>query len=95
MKNITIALDEEVIKAGRAYAQKHNISLNGLIRTLLEQTVMPTSKDWLGECFKLMDQAQVHSRGGQWKREDIYRVCGRGIRGVKVRSPFTWQRQNP
>lgn len=74
MKNITIALDEEVIKAGRAYAQKHNISLNGLIRTLLEQTVMPTSKDWLSECFKLMDQAQAHSRCAQWKREDLYRV---------------------
>ena len=74
MRNITIALDEKVIKAGRAYAQKNNTSLNGLIRTLLEQTVMPTSKHWLDECFKLMDQAQVHSQGAQWQREDLYRV---------------------
>ncbi len=74
MENITIALDEEVIKAGRAYAQEHNTSLNGLIHSLLKQTVMPASKDWLDECFELMDQAQAHSRGVRWKREDLYRV---------------------
>ncbi len=74
MKNITIALDEEMLEAGRAYAQKHNTSLNSLIRTLLQQTVMPTSKHWLDECFKLMDQAQAHSQGPQWQREDLYRV---------------------
>jgi len=74
MKNITIALDEGIIKAGREYAQKHNTSLNGLIRSLLEQTVMSASKRWLDECFELMDQAQAHSRGAKWKREDLYRV---------------------
>ena len=73
MKNITIALDESMIKAGRAYAQKHNTSLNGLIRSLLKQTVMPTSKHWLDECFELMDQAQAHSKGAKWKREDFYK----------------------
>ena len=74
MENITIALDEEVIKAGRAYAQERNTSLNGLIHSLLKQTVMPASKYWLDECFELMDQAQAHSRGARWKREDLYRV---------------------
>jgi hypothetical protein len=74
MENITIALDEEVIKAGRAYAQERNTSLNGLIHSLLEQTVMPASKHWLDKCFELMDQAQAHSRGATWKREDLYRV---------------------
>ena len=74
MKNITIALDEEIIRAGREYAQKHNTSLNGLIRLLLEQRVMPASKHWLDECFELMDQAQAHSRGATWKRDDLYRV---------------------
>ena len=74
MENITIALDEEVIKAGQAYAQEHNTSLNGLIHALLKQTVMPPSKNWLDECFELMDQAQAHARGVRWKREDLYRV---------------------
>ena len=74
MENITIALDEEVIKAGQAYAQEHNTSLNGLIHSLLKQRVMPASKHWLDECFELMDQAQAHSQGVRWKREDLYRV---------------------
>jgi hypothetical protein len=74
MKNITIALDEKVIEAGRKYAQRNNTSLNGLIRSLLEQTVMPSSQHWLDECFELMDQAQAKSRGSKWKREDLYRV---------------------
>lgn len=74
MKNITIALDEGIIKAGREYAQRHNTSLNGLIRSLLQQKVMPTSEHWLDECFELMDRAQARSKGAKWKREDLYRV---------------------
>lgn len=74
MKNITIALDEKVIEAGRAYAQKHNTSLNGLIRSLLDQAVMPASMHWLDECFELMDQTQADSRGERWKRDELYRV---------------------
>ncbi len=74
MKNITIALDEKVIKAGRDYAHRHNTSLNALIRSLLEQTVMPTSNHWLDECFALMDQVQADSGGARWQREALYRV---------------------
>jgi hypothetical protein len=73
-KNITIALDETVINAERAYAQKHNTSINGLIRQLLEQTVLPESDQWLDECFALMNQAAADSQGEQWSREDLYRV---------------------
>lgn len=72
MKNITISIDEEVLEAGREYAQKHNISLNTLIRKLLSQTVLPSSKNWLDECFKLMDSADVDSGGKKWKREELY-----------------------
>ena len=74
MKNITIALDEGIMRAGREYAQKHSTSLNGLIRSLLEQTVRCTPENWLDECFELMDQAQAHSQGARWKRDDLYRV---------------------
>jgi len=73
-KNITIAIDERLIAAGRAYAQQHNTSLNGLIRQLLEQAVLPASAQWLDECFALMDQAAPSSQGEQWKREDLYRA---------------------
>jgi len=74
MPNITISLDEALLKAGRQYAKNHNTSLNALIRKLLEQRVRSQSKDWLDECFRLMDQAEVNSQGKRWKREDLYDV---------------------
>ena len=54
------------------YAEKHQTSINGLIRKLLEETVESQSKDWLQECFDLMDRAKGNSRGKRWKREDLY-----------------------
>ena len=74
MPNITISLDEDLIKAGRQYAKQHNTSINALIRRLLEQTVQNRSEDWLEECFNLMDRVKVDSHGQSWKREDLYDV---------------------
>jgi hypothetical protein len=73
MKNITLALDEKTIRAGREYARKHNLTLNALIRRLLQQTVSKGSRNWIEECFALMDKAEV-SGIEKWKREDLYRV---------------------
>jgi hypothetical protein len=74
MKNITLALDEKTIKAGREYARKHNLTLNSLIRRLLQQTVTQGSRNWIDECFALMDKANVGGIKRTWKREDLYRV---------------------
>lgn len=74
MKNITLAMDEKTIKLGREYARKHNLTLNSLIRSLLEQTARRTPSHWLEESFALMDEANAKSRGRKWKREDLYRV---------------------
>jgi hypothetical protein len=74
MPNITISLDEDLLREGREYAKKHNTSVNALIRKLLEQTVRSRSKDWIDACFKMMDQAEANSKGKRWKREDLYDV---------------------
>jgi hypothetical protein len=74
MPNITISIDEKLLKFGRQYAEKHHTSVNALIRNLLEQTVKTDSIQWLDECFALMDRANAHSRGKRWKREDLYDV---------------------
>jgi hypothetical protein len=74
MKRITLALDEQIIKAGREYARRHNLTLNSLIRRLLEQTVSKGSRDWIEECFPLMDKATLPARTRKWKREELYRV---------------------
>jgi hypothetical protein len=74
MPNITISIDDALLKAGRKYAEKHETSINALIRKLLEETVQFQSRDWLRECFDLMDRAKGNSRGKRWKREDLYDV---------------------
>jgi len=74
MPNITISLEEDLVKSGRRYAEKHGTSLNALIRKTLKQTVQSESGDWLDECFELMDQANGDSKGKSWKRGDLYDV---------------------
>ncbi len=73
MKNITLALDEKIIKKGRKYASKHHLTLNSLVRKLLEKTVEEDSQNWLEECFRLMDQARPRKATKKWRREDLYR----------------------
>jgi hypothetical protein len=73
MKNITLALNEKTIKAGREYARKHNMTLNSLVRKLLDQTVQNNSNDWIEECFSLMDKAKIASQVKKWKRQDLHR----------------------
>jgi ribonuclease D len=73
MKNITLALDEKIIQKGRKYASKHNLTLNSLVRKLLERTVEEDSQNWLEECFQLMDKVKITRAVRKWKREDLYR----------------------
>ena len=74
MPNITISINEELLRAGREYAKKHSISMNALLRKLLERTVKSSSRDWLDECFQKMDLAGGNSKGQKWQREDLYDV---------------------
>ena len=72
MPNITISLDKDLLRSGRRYAEKHQTSMNALIRKLLEQTVKSESNNWFEECFNLMDRANANSNGKTWRREDLY-----------------------
>jgi len=73
MKNVTIAIDEDTLTAGREYARAHHTSLNGLLRQLLQQTVTcQSSSSWTEDLFKLADRAGGRSRGKSWRREDLY-----------------------
>ena len=67
-------MDEKVLKAGRDYARKHNVSFNVLVRRLVEQTVLSTKDQWLDDTFSLMDKVQVSSENVTWTREELYRV---------------------
>jgi len=73
MKNITLAIDSASLAAGREYAKKRNISFNALVRTLIKQTVKPSSLQQLDEIFRQADRLKTSSGGKKWKREDLYR----------------------
>ncbi len=74
MKNITLSMDELLLKSGRKYARDHHTTLNQLIRTLLSKTIHSQSTTWLDTVFDLMDQAKIKSKKYQWKRDDLYDV---------------------
>jgi hypothetical protein len=72
MKNITLALDEATLDAGRAYAQRHQTTLNALVRELLIKTVVADRQSAVREMFRLMDRHPGNSRGKRWTREELY-----------------------
>ena len=74
MKNVTLAMDEDLLEAGRAYARAPNTSLNNLIRESLRRTVIKEARaTWAGEFLAVADKVKGDSRGKTWKREELYR----------------------
>ena len=75
MKNVTIAINEQTLKACREYASAHHTTLNGLIRELLSRTVVRESQaTWADEFLELAKKAGGDSRGRKWRRKELYRV---------------------
>lgn len=72
MKNITLALDEATIEAGRVYAERHQTTLNGLVRDLLARVVVADQQAMVAEMFRLMDGSPGHSGGTRWTRDDLH-----------------------
>lgn len=72
MPNVTISIDEDLLQAGRRYAERNRTSLNGLVRQLLEDTVRSQEGGWIDDCFELMDRADADSKGRRWRREELY-----------------------
>jgi hypothetical protein len=72
MKNITLAIDEETLDAGRAYARRHQTTLNALVRDLLAKTVLADREAVVREMFRLMDAHPGNSHGRRWTREELY-----------------------
>jgi Family of unknown function (DUF6364) len=72
MKNITLALDEKTLKAGRAYARQHQTTLNSLVRDLLQKHAGTERDAALTELLRVMDAHPGNSKGRKWRREDLY-----------------------
>ena len=65
-------LDDDTLEAGRAYAQRHETTLNALVRDLLAKTVVADREAAVREMFRLMDAHPGRSSGKRWTREDLY-----------------------
>jgi plasmid stability protein len=75
MANVTLSIDDDVLRRCRAYAEAHGISLNALIRELLERAVPVSSDDAADqELNALMDDLKVSLRGKRWTRDELYDV---------------------
>lgn len=72
MKNITLAIDDETLEAGRSYARRHQTTLNSLVRELLVRTVLADREALANEMFRLMDAHPGNSKGARWTRQDLY-----------------------
>ena len=72
MKNVTLALDEETLEAGRDYAQRHKTTLNNLVRELLRKTTVGDRKAAASEMLRLMKKYPGKSTGPRWTRAELY-----------------------
>jgi hypothetical protein len=75
MKNITLALDEGVLKAARRYAAARDTTVNGLVREYL--TRIAAEDDSVTKARKeLLELAETSlarlGPGWKWNREELY-----------------------
>jgi uncharacterized protein DUF6364 len=75
MKNITLAIDEDLLKAARRYAAARDTTVNGLVREYL--TRIATEDDRVAkaraELLKLAEASEARlGPGWKWNREELY-----------------------
>jgi hypothetical protein len=72
-RNLTVQLDEEVIRQAKILAAERGTSVSGLVARELEQLVARNARyeEAMRRAFELMDESEP--RGGRnWRREELY-----------------------
>ena len=81
--NLTIQLDQEVVRRAKVLAAKRGTSVSGLVASQLHELVAADDRDEAAHqrAIESMDQAEPHG-GRNWVREDLYaeRMDRRGRR---------------
>ena len=74
MTNLTIAIDDEVLKRARLRALQEDTSVNAMLRDTLETYagVKAERESAMVDLLRLARDAQAGSRGGRWTREEVY-----------------------
>lgn len=73
MANLTIALDEAIVRAARIRAIREGTSVSAKIREFLAQYAQEESHRTAGQGFlDLARQSRANSAGMDWSRNDAY-----------------------
>lgn len=71
--NITLAVDEQLLKRARRAVQAQGKTLNQYIREQLERlTARDDTAGWIAEFERLSSESKGHSRGWRFNREDAH-----------------------
>jgi len=74
MKNITLAIDEDVLNAARRYAVANSTTVNALVRGALEsfaERARRLESEW-DELFSAADQEGSRGAAKTWSRDDLH-----------------------
>jgi hypothetical protein len=72
MPNVTISLDDDLLKRGRDFARSQNLSFNAFVRELIDQRTRKQN-EWLYDMFKHADNLKARSDDTSWTRDELYR----------------------
>jgi hypothetical protein len=75
--NITLSVDDELVKEVRKIAVERDTTLTGLVRAYLQELAAEHAKSGrkrreLEALEKTFDELQFNIGKGTWKREDLY-----------------------
>ena len=71
--NVTLSIDDRLVKRARKLAANEGTSLNQMIRNLLEEVTAASSTEvLLDELETLWAEDAGDSGGRTWRREDLY-----------------------
>lgn len=74
MSNLTISIDEEVLKLARIKALKQGTSVNAVLRDYLESYSgsRQIQEDSINDLLTLSQNAQSRSNGKKWSRDELH-----------------------
>ncbi len=74
MSNLTITIDDEVLKRARIRALEEGTSVNAELRRYLENyiSVKKSPLDAVKNIIKLSNENPCYSNGRTWNRDDLY-----------------------
>jgi hypothetical protein len=72
--NITLSADKKLIEKTRAFAKKHNTTLNNLVREYLQQLTNEDDKEQLANEFANLakNQSGKSAQAFKFNRDEIY-----------------------